>query len=84
MTLSPSDLLDLVIGKAKGLRKAGVLELVFDGVTLKLAPHEEQDDPVALTPEAGDEIDPMNDPRTYGLRGRLPGFDRLHDGDDAS
>lgn len=65
-------LLDTLIAKAPGLREAGVREVQFDGVSVKLAPHE----PVV---ERGDDeepetySDPMEDPALYP-GGKVPGW----------
>ncbi len=77
--LTPAELLDLIVEKAANLRRVGVLELGFGGVTLKLAPHEEPAAEVDLE-DVEDRSDPMNDPTTFG--GRVPGFSRLHEMDD--
>lgn len=69
-------MLDLLIAKAPAMRRAGILNLSIDGLSVVLA--EDVPDPVkpdkhdATPPEP---LDPMNDPATYG-GGPVPGFQR--------
>jgi hypothetical protein len=78
MTDDPRTLLDLIIAKAEDLRSAGVTSLEFNGVKIALSP------PVVTQPEVvesrGSSVpdeetpsDPLDDPMTFGLNGKLPG-----------
>jgi hypothetical protein len=74
----PSQLLDVVISKARQLREVGVLRVRLEGLSFDLAPREmrveEEDDDRDLD-MSDDTSDPFNDPTTYG-GGRVPGFRR--------
>lgn len=82
MTITPDELLDLLIARSKALREAGVTQLSFDNVSIQLAPHvPDYDETVVETEQTEaepEDHDPLNDPMTFGLNGKLPGFPRLH------
>ena len=75
--MTPADLLDVVIDKARKLREAGVLRVRIEGLAFDLAPPPQ----ILVEDEAGDEEleefedpNPLNDPTTFG--GQVPGFKR--------
>jgi hypothetical protein len=82
--LPPAELLDLVIEKAEALRRVGVLELELAGCSLKLAPFEAEAPASTEEPAHVGHVDPLSDPRTFGLHGQVPGFERLHQQDGES
>lgn len=75
--------IDLIVARALELRRAGVRDIDLDGVAVTFADYEEE-----VPPSEHDELldddsgDPLDDPRTYGLRGKVPGFARLGNGED--
>lgn len=70
-----SDLLDVLIRKAPGLRASGVLALELGEVKVQLMPHhDESQKPGQQATQSGD---PLKDPALYG-RGpgeQLPGYE---------
>lgn len=77
-------LLAVLVEQSEALRAAGVLEVELDGFRVTLAPHQPGPDLADLLggqepAEAPPSADPMDDARTFGTDGRLPGFPRLHD-----
>lgn len=78
----PATLLALIAREAPALRKAGVTELVFDGVSVKLAPHvDEAPAADAAASGARADLNPLDDPETYGLPqgATVPGFAALRE-----
>ena len=76
--------LSLIADNATRLRGVGVLSVVIDGVSFVLAAAEASA-PVRVVEDDAetDDLDPMNDPQTYGRR-RVPGYtieqdDRMSD-----
>ena len=75
-------LLQLLIDKARALRAAGVTHVELEGLAFDLAPAELEMAEV-VPEERLEELDPLNDPATYGrLDGRVPGFPRQPRDDD--
>lgn len=77
---SPETLVRLAADHAESLRRAGVLELTVEGLTLKLAPWEPPAPaPTSTTKTEVEEreiySDPLKDPTTY-INGVVPGFER--------
>ena len=70
-----SDLLDVLIRKAPGLRTAGVLALELGEVKVQLMPH--HDDAPKNAQQATQSGDPFKDPATYGrgMGEQLPGYE---------
>ncbi len=80
---TPAQILAMIREQAPALREAGVLELEFDGWSVKLAPSapapaaDASDTPSNPMPD----LDPLNDPATWGMPAgaRPPGFkDRVN------
>jgi hypothetical protein len=75
----PATLLALIAREAPALRRAGVTELVFDGVSVKLAPH--VDESVVNAEPPPPEPVGWDDPSLYGLPkgAQVPGFKALRE-----
>lgn len=68
--------LQLVVNNAARLRADGVTSLTIGDVSISLAPTE----PAPLSVEAKSEpTNPADDPDTYGMTGKVPGFERPAD-----
>jgi hypothetical protein len=68
---TPTELLDLIIDRAPKLRAAGVLHVTIEGLGFSLDPGSNaasDDKEVAL--EDDDDLNPLDDPRTYGRGGK--------------
>lgn len=71
-----AELLDLVIDRAKKMRDAGMLEVgLGEGVYVKLAPAELAPDETDVE-EDDEDVDVLDDPRTYGRMHGVPGKKR--------
>jgi hypothetical protein len=75
-----SDVLDAVIARAEMLRTRGVRVVQVDGFRIELDPPEPAITPAMVaeaiaSQEQTDEIDPLDDPATFGRKSGTPGFD---------
>lgn len=80
---NPAEWLALIADKAPALRKAGVTELVLDGVSVRLAPYvdPETQAQAPTQPQTREDLDPLDDPETFGLPpgAPVPGFAALRE-----
>jgi hypothetical protein len=75
--------LDAVAGCAQALRAAGVLRVrVEGGVELDLAPDAALPVQGSRDVDQGEYVDPLEDPDTFAMGGRVPGFQRRMRGED--
>lgn len=80
--LGLAEQLALIADKAVELRKAGVTEFTLDGLSVRLAPYMEPEQPQAQAQQAEhDDVDALDDPSTYGLPpgAPVPGFAALRE-----
>lgn len=70
--LSAKTLLQTIVEMAPSLREAGVLEVSFHGVCVKMAPHEPEVEQGEEPAGPDNYADPLEDPALYG--GKVPTF----------
>lgn len=75
---SPDRWIEFVLEHAERLRAAGVARIEFDGCNVDLRPAPAPAaDPVEPSATPKEYSDPLDDPHTFGLRGRVPAFLRV-------